>query len=205
MLPAGEMWSVVTESSSVAMTRAPEMSVTGVSSIVMPSKSRVMFVPQRPYIPNGTLRNALMYPELDTPRGDDALKAALKRCGLRSLGAQLDTEARWDKSLSGGEQQRLAFARLVVHRPEVIVLDEATSALDEAGQVDLMSLFHEELAYATLVSVGHRPGLEDYHDRVIELTMRDTGAEIRENVQKSHNVAAVVRDFLKRTFPVSSG
>lgn len=177
----------------------------GSGTIVMPSKSRVMFVPQRPYIPNGTLRNALMYPELDTPRGDDALKAALKRCGLRSLGAQLDTEARWDKSLSGGEQQRLAFARLVVHRPEVIVLDEATSALDEAGQVDLMSLFHEELAYATLVSVGHRPGLEDYHDRVIELTMRDTGAEIRENVQKSHNVAAVVRDFLKRTFPVSSG
>ena len=131
-----------------------------------------MFVPQRPYIPNGTLRDALLYPELDTPRRDETLESALKRCGLRYLANQLDVEARWDKTLSGGEQQRLAFARLLIHRPEVIVLDEATSAIDEAGQAEIMTLFFEDLAYATLVSVGHRPGLEDYHDRVILLTRR---------------------------------
>ncbi len=173
----------------------------GSGTIIMPVNSRVMFVPQRPYIPNGTLRDALLYPELDTPRGDDALKAALKRCGLRHLASQLDTDARWDKTLSGGEQQRLAFARLVIHRPEVIVLDEATSAIDEAGQADIMSLFLEDLDYATLVSVGHRPGLEDYHDRVIELTRRDTGAEISEDTSKSHKIAGLLRELLKRTFP----
>jgi putative ATP-binding cassette transporter len=101
---------------------------------------------------------------------------ALHRCGLRHLSGNLDRSERWDKLLSGGEQQRLAFARLLVHRPAIVVMDEATSALDEASQDSMLSLFRDELAAATVLSVGHRPGLDDYHDRVLVMARQASGA-----------------------------
>lgn len=148
----------------------------GSGEVLIPQGARVMFVPQRPYVPNGNLRDALLYPVQDAPAPDQALVDALHRCGLRQLAGRLDAEERWDKILSGGEQQRLAFARLLVHKPEIIIMDEATSALDEASQDSMMSLFRDELSDAMLISVGHRPGLEDYHDRTIELTRHPRGA-----------------------------
>ena len=152
----------------------------GSGDVLLPRGSRVMFVPQKPYVPNGTLRQALLYPEGAGDVSDQALKDALHRCGLRHIAGRLDEEERWDKLLSGGEQQRLAFARLLVHRPEVIILDEATSALDEASQDSMMSLFHSELADAMLLSVGHRPSLAEFHDRTVELTRKPSGAEMND-------------------------
>ncbi len=152
----------------------------GEGRILLPEGLELMFVPQKPYVPDGTLRDALLYPRQDRALPDETLVTALHRCGLRRLSSRLDEQDRWDKLLSGGEQQRLAFARLLVHKPGIVVLDEATSALDEASQDSMMSLFRAELADALVLSVGHRPGLEEFHDRVIELEQSDTGAVIIE-------------------------
>ena len=153
----------------------------GSGQVLRPAGSELMFVPQRPYIPNGTLRDALLYPRQGEAIPDDVLRTALHRCGLRRIASDLDRVERWDKVLSGGEQQRVAFARLLVHKPAIVVMDEATSALDEASQDSMMSLFRHELAAATVLSVGHRPGLEDYHDRVIDLAVRPMGAVMAES------------------------
>jgi putative ATP-binding cassette transporter len=90
----------------------------------------------------------------------------------------MDEESPWEQTLSGGEKQRLAFARLLIHRPDVIVMDEATSALDPASQEHLLKLIDEKMPNATLVSVGHRPELEDYHGRKLVLEHRPGGARL---------------------------
>ncbi|MBV9078650.1 MAG: ABC transporter ATP-binding protein/permease, partial [Methylobacteriaceae bacterium] len=147
----------------------------GSGRILRPRRADVAFMPQRPYLPLGTLRHALIYPHPDDERTtDERLVEALRRCGLSHLAPRLDDEDQWDSILSGGERQRLAFARLLVRPPDVIIMDEATSALDELSQARLMSLLREDLADATVLSVGHRPGLEEYHDREIHL-VRDEG------------------------------
>jgi putative ATP-binding cassette transporter len=102
----------------------------------------------------------------------------LERCGLAYLGRRLDEEERWDQILSGGERQRVAFARLLIQKPDIIIMDEATSALDEDSQDSLLGLIESELAYATVISVGHRPGLEDFHERKITLEKREAGAHL---------------------------
>ena len=150
----------------------------GEGRIELPKGDRLNFLPQKPYIPIGSLRAALLYPDRMNAPGEDALREALFRCGLGSFVNRLDEEQRWDRVMSGGQQQRLAFARLLLQKPDIAILDEATSALDEDSQHSLMSLFRNELANVTLLSVGHRPGLEEFHDRVIELALKKQGAEI---------------------------
>ncbi len=100
----------------------------------MPSGKSIAFVPQKPYLPIGTLRTVLLYPEAEKPVADEVVVAALKRCGLAYLAKRLDETDRWDQILSGGERQRIAFARLLIQRPDIIIMDEATSALDEDSQ-----------------------------------------------------------------------
>ena len=102
---------------------------------------------------------------------------ALKQVGLGHLVDRLDEDAPWDQTLSGGEKQRLAFARILLHRPDIIVLDEATSALDPDSQDKLMELLTKELDATTIVSVGHRPELEAFHNRKITLERRRGGAK----------------------------
>jgi putative ATP-binding cassette transporter len=94
------------------------------------------------------------------------------------MAKRLDDEDVWDRILSGGERQRVAFARLLIQKPDVIIMDEATSALDEDSQNSLLDLFEAELASSTVISVGHRPGLEEYHDRKITLEKRLAGAHL---------------------------
>jgi putative ATP-binding cassette transporter len=150
----------------------------GAGRIAAPRGAGIAFVPQRPYLPLGTLRAALLYPAHDLAFADEALAAVLGDCGLRHLARRLDEVERWDQILSSGERQRLGFARLLLHKPAVVILDEATSALDEAGQTALMSLLRETLPDTTLISIGHRPGLEAFHDRRLTLVRHEDGARL---------------------------
>jgi putative ATP-binding cassette transporter len=147
----------------------------GAGRILRPRRSNTAFMPQRPYIPLGTLAHALVYPMADGRIPVPRLEDALRRCGLSHLTPRLDEEDHWDAILSGGEKQRLAFARLLLNPPDIIIMDEATSALDEMSQARMMSFLRTDLADATVLSVGHRPGLEEYHDREIYL-VREAGA-----------------------------
>ncbi|MBL6458930.1 ABC transporter ATP-binding protein/permease [Belnapia sp. T6] len=150
----------------------------GEGGIRAPARDAMMILPQRPYLPLGTLRDAVCYPAPPGRFEDAAVRAALIRCGLPGLVGRLEEPGRWDRSLSLGQQQRIGFARLLLHRPRWALLDEATSALDDAGQAALMGLFDAELAGTTLVSIGHRPGLAEHHDRVLQLEAGPGGARL---------------------------
>jgi putative ATP-binding cassette transporter len=150
----------------------------GSGEIRTPPREKMFFMPQRPYIPLGTLRAALAYPASPKRFADAAMVAALERCALPHLVSRLEEEERWDRVLSLGEQQRLAFARLLLHRPRWVFLDEATAALDDENQDAMMRLFREELAESALVSIGHRPGLDVYHDRTLHLVRAPDGAKL---------------------------
>src|SRR5205807_745933 len=101
---------------------------------------------------------------------------AFEQVGLPHLVDAIEVEGPWEQTLSGGEKQRLAFARILLHRPDIVVLDEATSALDPASQDCLMELLTKELHATTIVSVGHRPELEAFHSRKVVLERREGGA-----------------------------
>jgi putative ATP-binding cassette transporter len=150
----------------------------GAGKIILPDRSKMMFMPQRPYLPLGTLRQVLCYPAPVRRFPLLDVKAALKRCGLEELIPRINEQERWDRVLSGGEQQRLAFGRLILHKPDWVFMDEATSALDEGSQASMMSLFSKELAGATLISIAHRAGLDAFHDRTLTLVQSVGGARL---------------------------
>lgn len=139
---------------------------------------RLFMLPQKPYVPSGTLRRAVAYPGAPDDWTADEMGIALDKVGLGHLKERLEDEAPWDQTLSGGEKQRLAFARLFLHKPDIIVLDEATSALDAKSQDTMMQLMTQELPNATVVSVAHRVELEAFHSRKIVLERRKGGAKL---------------------------
>ncbi|TIN17285.1 MAG: ABC transporter ATP-binding protein/permease, partial [Mesorhizobium sp.] len=143
---------------------------------------RLFMLPQRPYIPSGTLRRAVAYPAAADKWTIKQIKAALDKVGLAYLAARIKEEAPWDQTLSGGEKQRLAFARLLLHRPDIVVLDEATSALDEKSQDKMMETVIRELPDVTIISVAHRAELEAFHSRKITLERRAGGAKLVSDV-----------------------
>ena len=133
-------------------------------------KGPMLFVPQRPYLPLGTLASALRYPHSEkitfsTPR----LAAMLEEVGLGSLAPELDDVQNWSQRLSLGEQQRLAFARILLMKPALLFLDEATSALDEDAEAKLYGLLRTAPWRPTIVSVGHRSTLRSFHDQILEV------------------------------------
>ena len=150
----------------------------GGGAIRVPDPAGTMFLPQRPYLPLGTLAAAVCYPSPPGAFPPEAVRAALQRCRLPGLLPRLGETARWDRVLSLGEQQRIGFARLLLHRPRWVFMDEATSALDEANQAAMLALFEAELAGAALLSIGHRPGLAAHHDRVLALRPAPGGARL---------------------------
>jgi vitamin B12/bleomycin/antimicrobial peptide transport system ATP-binding/permease protein len=150
----------------------------GSGRILVPSDVAIAFVPPRPYLPLGTLRQAILYPALDLEIGDDEIAGILDECGLAHWGGRLDTVERWDQILSSGERQRLAFARLFLQKPTIAILDEATSALDEASQATLMTLMRSELRATTVISVGQRPEAGAFHDRRLRLVRGEDGARL---------------------------
>jgi putative ATP-binding cassette transporter len=139
-------------------------------------------LPQRPYVPSGTLRRAVAYPGAAEDWAVEQIGEALQKVGLNHLKEKIDEDAPWDQTLSGGEKQRLAFGRLLLHNPDIVVLDEATSALDEKSQDKLMEMITKELPKATIVSVAHRTELEAFHSRKIVLERRKGGAKLVSDV-----------------------
>lgn len=139
---------------------------------------RLFMLPQKPYVPSGTLRRAVAYPGAADDWTLESMGEALHKVGLDHLKEKLEEEAPWDQTLSGGEKQRLAFARLLLHNPDIVVLDEATSALDEKSQDKMMDIVTKELPNATIVSVAHRVELEAFHSRKIVLERRKGGARL---------------------------
>lgn len=139
---------------------------------------RLFMLPQRPYVPSGSLRRAVAYPGAEDDWTLREIGEALHKVGLDHLKEKIEEEGPWDQTLSGGEKQRLAFARLLLHNPDIVVLDEATSALDEKSQDRMMKMVTDELPKATIVSVAHRVELEAFHSRKIVLERRKGGAKL---------------------------
>src|SRR5215212_645814 len=148
----------------------------GSGVIKIPPGEQMMFLPQRPYLPLGTLRASVCYPAAPDTFSDETVKDALKRCALGEFVTELERNERWDRTLSLGQQQRIAFARVLLHKPRWVFMDEATSALDDNNQATMLSLLEEELAGVTVLSIGHRPGLEEFHTRTLHIRKTDEGA-----------------------------
>ena len=148
----------------------------GSGTIRVPDARSIMFMPQRPYLPLGTMRAAITYPQPPDTFTTADVKAAMQRVGLAEFLPALDAPMRLDKILSLGQQQLIGFARLLLHRAAWVFLDEATSALDEISQRRVMSIFDHELSGASVLSIGHRPGLEAFHTRTLHLVRTPAGA-----------------------------
>ncbi|MBD2449398.1 ABC transporter ATP-binding protein/permease [Nostoc sp. FACHB-152] len=142
----------------------------GDGTIIRPKLDEILFLPQRPYMVLGSLRNQLIYPHVDIDISDEELQQILKQINLPDLAERFggfDVEKDWSDVLSLGEQQRVAFARILINQPQYVILDEATSALDVKNEENLYR--HLALKDITFISVGHRPTLFKYHHQVLEL------------------------------------
>lgn len=145
----------------------------GQGMIHIPQGQTTLFLPQKPYLPLGSLRDVLQYPSSEHVVSDEEIKEVMNLCGLAWLQEQLDRVEEWSHVLSLGEQQRIAFARALLQKPQWLFLDEATSALDEPAEQQMYQLLQEKLANTAVVSVGHRSTLKDFHRK--KLTVDGTG------------------------------
>ncbi|MCJ7787439.1 MAG: ATP-binding cassette domain-containing protein, partial [Methyloceanibacter sp.] len=141
----------------------------GEGSINIPEGARLLVLPQRPYLPLGSLRGALSYPGPEDAFTLEQIKDVLKAVGLGAMEKRLDETAYWADQLSGGEQQRLSIARALLQKPDWLFLDEATAALDEESEADLYTLLLKRLPKSAIVSIGHRASLIAFHDRFFTL------------------------------------
>jgi putative ATP-binding cassette transporter len=142
----------------------------GAGDIELPEKESVIYLPQKPYVPLGTLKDALLFPHdqgADLP--DEEINQALVDCHLQNLTNRLHETARWSELLSPGELQRISFARILLHKPDWIFLDESTSSLDLANEKYLYKLLKEKLPRSAVISVGHQASTEAFHDAIIDM------------------------------------
>lgn len=150
----------------------------GSGSISIPAHARLLFLPQRPYIPLGSLREALSYPAATGTFDDAAIAEVLRACVLASLATRLDERQNWTMQLSLGEQQRLAIARALLHRPDWLFLDEASASLDETLEAAMYSLLQERLPQAAIISIAHRASVRAFHRRHLGLQTDEAGAHL---------------------------
>lgn len=141
----------------------------GVGEISTPKQEDIMFIPQTSYMPLGTLREAVIFPDKIVNIKDEELIDLLQECGLGHLADQLNQVSRWTEHLSPGELQRIAFVRILLHKPRWVFLDESTSSLDLKSENHLYVLLKKKLPHCSVISVGHRPSLDEFHDYEVDL------------------------------------
>ncbi|MBB3769740.1 putative ATP-binding cassette transporter [Angulomicrobium tetraedrale] len=150
----------------------------GSGAVALAPEARMLVLPQRPYVPVGSLRGALAYPDPLAEHDDAALREVLEAVGLHDFTDRLDERALWPAIMSGGEQQRLSIARALLVKPDVLLLDEVTSAVDEPAEAALYTTLRARLPATAILSIGHRSTLKPLHSRHIEIT-REAGAPAR--------------------------
>ena len=171
----------------------------GGGSIEGKKGASLFLLPQRPYVPVGSLMRAATYPDAPESKSEGQVTEALKLVGLSHLTDKLHDESSWDQTLSGGEKQRLAIARILLHNPDIVVLDEATAALDPKSQDELMELLVTRAPNTTIVSVGHRAELEAFHTRKLTLARRRSGARlVRDDVLRGSQQPRSLNGWLRR-------
>ncbi|MBN9261060.1 MAG: ABC transporter ATP-binding protein/permease [Hyphomicrobium sp.] len=171
----------------------------GGGSVEVKEGASLFLLPQRPYVPVGSLKRAATYPEGPDSKTDAEVAEALETVGLAHLVEKIAEEGPWDQTLSGGEKQRLAIARILLHSPDIVVLDEATAALDPNSQDELMALLVDRSPNTTIVSVGHRPELEAFHTRKLTLARRREGARlVRDDVLRDRRPKRSLTKWLFR-------
>ena len=179
-------------------------------TIARPEAGEILFSSQRPYLPLGALRTALAYPSPAGGLGDDEAEQALRAVHLGHLAGRLDEEVDWSQTLSPGEQQRLAFGRILLARPKLAFLDETTSALDEGLEEAMYDLVHERLPECTIVSVGHRSTLRTLHTRATHPARRRPLGDHRprrlttpaaEGARRARTLVGFARYVLNRRLP----
>lgn len=138
--------------------------------VSLPENKRVMYLPQKPYMPIGTLHEAIMFPDATTKDNKEQIEQLLRDCNLEKLIPRLYETASWSQQLSPGEQQRVAFARVLLYKPDWVFLDESTSSMDVKNEEHLYKLLQSKLPDCSIVSVGHRPTIDAYHDHIINMT-----------------------------------
>ncbi|VVC74891.1 Vitamin B12 transport ATP-binding protein BacA [Aquicella siphonis] len=138
--------------------------------VTFPENKRVMYLPQKPYMPIGTLAEAILFPDKKDPELEKNIETVLHDCHLDGLIPRLSEVAHWSEQLSPGEQQRVAFARVLLHKPDWVFLDESTSMLDLANEAHLYKILRERLPDCSVVSVGHHPSVDAFHDQVVNMS-----------------------------------
>jgi putative ATP-binding cassette transporter len=150
----------------------------GSGDVAIPAEGRVMLLPQKPYVPMGTMREAVSYPAGAEFHSDEAIVAALTDAHLPHLVEKLNETANWPQTLSGGELQRMAIARALLAKPDWLLLDEATSALDEETEADIYAMLADRLPTTTLVSIGHSNTLAAFHSERAQVRAGGAGATL---------------------------
>jgi putative ATP-binding cassette transporter len=152
----------------------------GKGTVTLPANAKVMTLPQRPYLPIGTLAAAVSYPAVAGSFEEARIRELLMAVGLPALAGRTAEEAHWNRMLSLGEQQRIGIARAILHAPDYLLLDEASASLDEPAEAALYHLLQERLPAATIVSIGHRSTLAAFHKRRLTLTREGDRSRVAE-------------------------
>ena len=139
----------------------------GEGEVILPKGKKVIVLPQKPYFPIGSLADAITYPEPSGTDSREEMVKALQLVGMPDMAARLDEEGHWNMMMSGGEQQRLAIARALLFKPDYMFFDEATASMDEPSEMELYTMLNEEAKDATIISIGHRSSLAQFHNRTL--------------------------------------
>ncbi len=148
----------------------------GAGEIVLPKDKKVIVLPQKPYFPIGTLMEAVSYPAPPDTYTREEVIQALRDVGMPQLVSRLDEVAHWNLMLSGGEQQRLGIARAMLYKPDYLFFDEATASIDEPSEEALYKMILERMKDTTIISIGHRFSLEQFHKRIVTAEQQPSGS-----------------------------